>query len=84
MLHAVFPAVGPVYDDGLGRIKDADVVLFGEVHDNPQHHIAQTEIVAALQPRGDGVRNDYASSGKHGVARHDCRAGRHESRLELE
>jgi uncharacterized iron-regulated protein len=29
----------------------ADVVLLGEIHDNPAHHEAQAELVAALQPK---------------------------------
>jgi len=28
----------------------ADIVVLGEIHDNPQHHRTQAEIVAALQP----------------------------------
>ncbi len=28
----------------------ADVIILGEVHDNPRHHAAQAEVVAALQP----------------------------------
>jgi uncharacterized iron-regulated protein len=30
--------------------READIVVLGEVHDNPDHHRAQAEIVAALQP----------------------------------
>lgn len=30
--------------------RDAEVVVLGEVHDNPAHHRIQAEIVAALQP----------------------------------
>lgn len=30
--------------------RDADVVVLGEMHDNPTHHRVQAEIVAALQP----------------------------------
>jgi uncharacterized iron-regulated protein len=30
--------------------RDADIVILGEVHDNPAHHRNQAEIVAALQP----------------------------------
>ncbi|ATF17469.1 ChaN family lipoprotein [Phaeobacter gallaeciensis] len=32
------------------RLTDADVVFLGEVHDNPAHHTAQAEIIAALEP----------------------------------
>ncbi|MEM9010145.1 MAG: ChaN family lipoprotein [Pseudomonadota bacterium] len=31
-------------------MQDADVVILGEVHDNPEHHRLQAEAVAALQP----------------------------------
>ena len=30
--------------------RDADIVVLGEIHDNPAHHRNQAEIVAALQP----------------------------------
>lgn len=30
--------------------RDADIVVLGEVHDNPAHHANQAEIVAALEP----------------------------------
>lgn len=32
------------------RARDADIVILGEVHDNPLHHANQAAIVAALQP----------------------------------
>lgn len=32
------------------RMAAADVVILGEVHDNPQHHTQQASIVAQLQP----------------------------------
>jgi len=35
----------------LDRLPPADVVILGEVHDNPQHHKNQARAVAALQPR---------------------------------
>lgn len=35
----------------LTRLKAADVVIVGEVHDNPAHHVAQTQIVEALAPK---------------------------------
>lgn len=31
-------------------LEEADVVLFGEVHDNPHHHVHQASAVAALEP----------------------------------
>src|SRR4051794_8681519 len=30
--------------------RHADIVVLGEIHDNPDHHRNQAEIVAALQP----------------------------------
>ncbi|ATG44357.1 putative iron-regulated protein [Phaeobacter piscinae] len=36
--------------DVVPRLTDADVVFLGEVHDNPAHHAAQAEIIAALAP----------------------------------
>mgnify|MGYP005851974735 CR=1 FL=1 len=32
------------------RSRDADIVVLGEIHDNPEHHRVQAEIVAALGP----------------------------------
>lgn len=32
------------------RARDKDIVILGEVHDNPEHHANQAAIVAALQP----------------------------------
>jgi uncharacterized iron-regulated protein len=32
------------------RARDYDIVVIGEIHDNPDHHAAQARIVAALQP----------------------------------
>lgn len=40
-----------VPDDILLRMAGADVVIVGEVHDNPQHHQVQRDVVAELQPR---------------------------------
>jgi hypothetical protein len=40
--------IGP---SALDRLPAADVVILGEVHDNPQHHANQARAVAALQPR---------------------------------
>lgn len=35
----------------LDALPGADVVILGEVHDNPAHHTAQARAVAALQPK---------------------------------
>ncbi|MBY6083445.1 ChaN family lipoprotein [Ruegeria arenilitoris] len=37
-------------DDILAQMKDADVVILGEVHDNPLHHLVQTEAIADIDP----------------------------------
>ena len=42
---------GPLTDDLLGRMAAADVVILGEVHDNPAHHETQKEALTALQPK---------------------------------
>ena len=36
--------------DVVQRIEGVDVVILGEVHDNPAHHVFQTDVVAALDP----------------------------------
>ncbi|MBJ6371198.1 ChaN family lipoprotein [Sedimentitalea arenosa] len=38
-------------DDLLERMSEADVVLLGEIHDNPAHHETQRAALAALQPK---------------------------------
>ena len=40
----------PGVPDDLMRLPEADVVILGEVHDNPLHHIHQARAVAALRP----------------------------------
>ncbi len=37
-------------DDVLQEMKAADVVILGETHDNPQHHLVQEEAVEAISP----------------------------------
>lgn len=34
----------------IGSARDADIVILGEIHDNPAHHANQRDIVAALSP----------------------------------
>jgi len=43
---------GPVRAQGLAlaEFAGADVIILGEVHDNPRHHAAQAKAVAALRP----------------------------------
>lgn len=36
------------------RLRDADLVIIGEQHDNPAHHEKQANIIAALEPNGLG------------------------------
>jgi uncharacterized iron-regulated protein len=36
--------------EALGALPLADVVILGEIHDNPEHHIAQAEVIYALSP----------------------------------
>ncbi len=48
--------VGPVFarpitGDNLSALPVADVVILGEVHDNPIHHANQAQAVAAIAPR---------------------------------
>ena len=42
---------GPLPADLPDRAAAAPVVIAGEVHDNPAHHVLQAELVAHLQPR---------------------------------
>lgn len=44
--------VGPAIAQGAdpSEFAGADIVVLGEVHDNPAHHLRQAEIVAALDP----------------------------------
>ena len=44
-------AAGEVAADALTRLPKADVVILGEVHDNPVHHANQAAAVAALAPQ---------------------------------
>lgn len=43
-------AIAVSLPDVIAQAKDADVVVLGEMHDNPQHHDNQAAIVKALQP----------------------------------
>lgn len=43
-------AVPTTVEEFVERAADADIVILGEVHDNPAHHANQARIVAALQP----------------------------------
>ncbi|WP_419738873.1 ChaN family lipoprotein [Ruegeria sp.] len=37
-------------EDVLTAMQDADVVILGEIHDNPRHHLVQTEALGAIAP----------------------------------
>jgi uncharacterized iron-regulated protein len=37
-------------DDIVAAARAADIVILGEIHDNPAHHATQAAVVAALQP----------------------------------
>ncbi len=41
---------GEISGAELDRLPRSDVVILGEVHDNPQHHVNQARAVSALQP----------------------------------
>lgn len=43
-------AAGPIGPADLLSLPPADVVLLGEVHDNPHHHAAQAQALAAIRP----------------------------------
>ena len=44
-------AAGPIGPADLLALPPAEVVILGEVHDNPHHHAAQAQALAALRPR---------------------------------
>jgi uncharacterized iron-regulated protein len=53
-----------VPDDIVNRMAQADVVLLGEVHDNPVHHRLQAELLTRLRPRAvvwEMITEDRAS-----------------------
>ncbi|MCB1387652.1 MAG: ChaN family lipoprotein [Rhodobacteraceae bacterium] len=41
---------GPIAETDLDRLPPAAVVILGEVHDNPRHHLNQARAIAALRP----------------------------------
>ena len=49
---AQFPGAAPgsTVPEFVDLARDADIVVLGEIHDNPVHHANQAEIVAALKP----------------------------------
>ena len=49
-LAAPAAADPPVVAQFIDAARDAEFVFLGEIHDNPEHHHVQAEVVAALQP----------------------------------
>ncbi|WP_442954508.1 ChaN family lipoprotein [Pararhodobacter sp.] len=48
---AAMPAwAEPISETDLDHLPAADVVVLGEVHDNPQHHLNQARAVASIRP----------------------------------
>ena len=43
-------AAAPLSEDVLARMERADIVILGEVHDNPEHHLTEAEAIVALTP----------------------------------
>ena len=43
-------AAGPVGPEALAALPPTDVVVLGEVHDNPAHHAHQAQAVASIRP----------------------------------
>ncbi|WP_209506432.1 MULTISPECIES: ChaN family lipoprotein [unclassified Ruegeria] len=39
-----------ISDDAALAMRDADVVILGEVHDNPRHHLVQAEAIMKISP----------------------------------
>lgn len=50
LLVAGMAGAGEMGPDGLANLGPADIVLLGEVHDNPAHHDGQAEALVALAP----------------------------------
>jgi uncharacterized iron-regulated protein len=47
---AAFPLSVVADEDAIAAFRDAEIIVLGEIHDNPEHHVTQARIVAALQP----------------------------------
>jgi uncharacterized iron-regulated protein len=50
LMLAVPVQAGTITEHDLQRLPKADVVILGEVHDNPSHHANQAAAIAALKP----------------------------------
>ncbi|MGA1635663.1 MAG: ChaN family lipoprotein, partial [Gemmobacter sp.] len=67
---------GQIGPEALGSLPAADVVILGEVHDNPIHHANQARAVAAIRPAAlvfEMFGPDEAARAQ-GVARGDAAA----------
>lgn len=53
LILSALPALsGPILPEALpDAMQGADVIILGEVHDNPRHHAHQAQAVAALRPK---------------------------------
>ena len=64
LLTVGLPAwAAPVDTDALDALPPAEVVVLGEVHDNPEHHLNQARAVAALRPKAvvwEMIPRDFA------------------------
>ena len=49
LLHSALWA-GEIGPEALDDLPGADIVILGEVHDNPDHHAAQARAIAAIEP----------------------------------
>lgn len=50
-MPAAFPVLAePIPETALDHLPPARIVILGEVHDNPQHHLNQARAVAAIRP----------------------------------
>ena len=65
LLAAALPAAAQIMDTGTGQVLDeqaladrlraSDVVLLGELHDNPAHHAARGQLIARFAGKGTTV-----------------------------
>ena len=46
-----FDRLEKLADEEMKRLRKADLVLIGETHDHPQHHLIQAEVIRALKPK---------------------------------
>lgn len=77
---AALPSAARPFDDrSMSRMAAADVVILGEVHDNPGHHRRQAEIVVSIAPQAlvfEMIPPDLALDVAGGVRGHAGRLSR--------